>query len=143
MNDAVIDTSVVTFANCDLLARMPGETFDRTLHVLELARDGELHLRYNPKLLTEYHDHVKECRNDVIEIFFTLLDSPGAVLVPRNSLSRQHYQLALRNGWPTHDQHLLAAAIEGDRPHIYVTEQILANCAARVYRTFRIRVICV
>lgn len=140
MNDAVFDTTVVAFANSDIAARRAGNVLDNRLGLLEKALNGRLHIRYNGKLLGEYVAHVSERRNDVIELFFALLDSGRTTLVRKNTLSRQNYRIARDERWPTHDQHLLAAALDGENPEIYVTEAILANCDAGIYRVFRIHV---
>jgi hypothetical protein len=140
MSDVVFDTTVVDIGNQDIAHRRAGNSFDRTLNLLQAAIDGALRIRYNNKLRGEYEAHVRERRNDFIENFFTILDSPQALRVG-NTLSRQHYNLAVRTErWPSHDQHLISAALGGNRPRIYVTEQQLLNCAAGIYRRFRIRV---
>jgi hypothetical protein len=140
MSDAVFDATVVTLANSELTARRPGNALDRRLRLLESALHGRLRVRYNGRLLYEYTQHVRERRNDVVDLFFTVLDSPTAVRVARSTLSRQHHGLATGQRWPDHDQHLLAAALGGERPQIYVTESRLANCACGIHRIFRIRV---
>ena len=140
MNDAVFDTTVVAFANSDLSARKPGNSLDTRLRLLEGTVRRDFRIRYNAKLLKEYEQHVREHRNDVIELFFGALDSKGAILVKKNSLSRQEFNLARNQRWPSHDQHLIAAALGGTQTHIYVTERALVSCAAGIYRVFRIRV---
>lgn len=140
MSDVVFDTTVVAWANRDMGARRPGNSFDRRLRLLERARDGQLRIRYNKRLLGEYQRRVMERRNDIIEMFFVLLDSTRAIRVSRNNLSRQHHQRAVQEGWPSHDQHLLAAAVGGDRPCVYVDEHHLAACGAGIHRVLGIRV---
>jgi len=140
MHDAVIDTTVVAFANCDIAARKEGNSLDKRLEVLETAVNGGIRIRYNDKLITEYADHVRDHINDVIAMFFALLDSAAAIRAKKSTLSRQHYERAVRVRWPTHDQHLLAAAIGGHRPVVYVTEPLLSNCAAGIHRIFKIHV---
>ena len=140
MSDAVFDATVVSFANSTLAGRRPGTSAERRFNLLNGAVRGRMRIRYNSKLLTEYTQHVRESRNDVIHIFFGLLDSQRAIRVPKNTLSRQDYQRAAAERWPHHDQHLLAAALGGDRPCVYVTEAQLANCAAGIQRIFRVRV---
>ena len=39
-----------------------------------------------------------------------------------------------------HDQHLLAAALDGVDPVIFVTERCLARCAGKVLSHFRIHI---
>lgn len=143
MSDAVFDTSVVAIANKDIARRKLGNSIDQKLCLLERAVGGQIRIRYNWKLLTEYKQIVTDQRNDVIESFFQILDSMLAVRVARSTLSRQHFQRAIAQRWPRHDQHLLAAALDGDRTCLYVTEVRLAKCAAGIYRVFRIRVCCV
>ncbi len=140
ISDAVFDTTVVAWANKDIATRKPGNSFDRRLGLLELVVAGRMRIRYNSRLLTEYGQHVRQRRNDVIEFFFTVLDSASAIRVPKNNLSRQQHRLAIQQRWPTHDQHLLAAALGGDRPCIYVTEKRHANCAFGIHRVFGIGV---
>lgn len=140
MADCVLDASVVALANGDITARRPGNVFDRRLAVIEKVGSGALRLRYNSKLLCEYQPLIREYRNDVIELFFAVL-ADRAIRVPRNTLSRQHYARATqRCRWPPHDQHLLAAALGGNDPAIFVTERRLAQCAARVLACFAVHV---
>jgi hypothetical protein len=141
MADSVIDTTVLAFSNAEIAARRPGNAFDIRLRVLEDIVSGTRRLRYNSRLLGEYIDHVDEHRNDVIEMFFSLLDSSAAVLVRRNTLSRQHFNLATNDcNWPSHDQHLLAAAIDGVASAVFVTEERLACCRAAIKRRLGIDV---
>jgi hypothetical protein len=142
MPDCVVDSSVVALANGDIAGRRPGNLFDQRLMVLEQIASGVRRMRYNPKLLQEYGELIQQYRNDVIEAVFAIIDDPRRSLrVPRSSLSRQHYDLAIRTcGWLRHDQHLLAAAIGGDYPSIAVTEQRLNQCAAAILRHFRVRI---
>lgn len=141
MPDSVIDASVVGLANGDLAARRPGNVFDRRVLAIERVVTGARRLRYNSKLLREYLSLVQRRRNDVIELLFELLDSPRSIRVPRNTLSRQHFATAIRTcRWPSHDQHLLAAALDGDHPLVVVTEARLAQCGRLVLRYFRVRI---
>lgn len=141
MPDCVIDASVVAFSNGDLKGKRPGNVFDRRLKVIEKVCAGDLRLRYNTKLLREYQQLIKAPRNDVIEVFYSVLDSGRAVLVRRNVLSRQDYAMATTKcRWPSHDQHLLAAARDGNDPTIFVTEDHLAGCAQKVFKYFSIHV---
>jgi hypothetical protein len=140
MNDAVFDTTVVAFANADIAKIKPATSQQRRFTLLKYAVAGNLRIRYNGKLLTEYEQHVRLRRNDVIELFFALLDSTSAVRVYKNTLSRQDHGLAVAHRWPRHDEHLLAAALNGHRPCIYVTEARLSDCAPGVHRIFRIHV---
>jgi hypothetical protein len=141
MPDCVLDASVVAYANGDLKGSRPGNVLHRRLHVIQQVCAGDLRLRYNPKLLREYEEHTRALRNDVVELFFAVLDSDRAVLVRRNVLSRQNYAKATNKcSWPSHDQHLLAAALDGDNPSIFVTEEHLAACAPKILTHFSIHV---
>lgn len=140
MSDAVFDATVVAMANSDLVARKPGNALDVRARLLERCVSRQLRIRYNSRLLGEYTDHVKQRRNDLVELFFQILDSPVAISVRRNRLSASHFSKACRCRWPSHDQHLIAAALGGDEPCVYVTEEALANCSAAVHREFRVRV---
>lgn len=142
MPDCVIDSTVIAFANGDIAGRRPGNLFDRRLAVLEQVAKGTRRLRYNPKLLHEYEQLIGQYRNDVIEAVFAILDDPQrSVRVARSSLSSREHGIATGTcRWPSHDQHLLAAAIGGDYPSIAVTEQRLNQCAAEILRNFQIRI---
>ena len=141
MADCVLDASVVAFSNGDLTARRRGNVFDRRLRAIEQVIAGVHRLRFNGRLLGEYQNLIHEYRNDVIELLFALLDSSRAVLVRRNNLSRQDYAIAVRRcGWPSHDQHLLAAALGGIDSLIVVTEVRLFQCAAQILRSFDVHV---
>ena len=142
MPDCVVDASVVAFANGDIAGRRPGNIFDKRLAVIEQVVAGTRRLRFNAKLVNEYQNIVKQHRNDVVEALFALLDnSQRSVFVKRNTLSRQNHVRATQTcGWPSHDQHLLAAALDGDEPAVVVTEPHLAQCAPLVLMHFDIRV---
>jgi hypothetical protein len=140
MADCVVDATIVGMANQDIAAREPGNVFDQQLILIEEIAHGARRLRYNPKLLSEYEPLTKTHLNDVIDLFFTALTDQG-ILVKRNKLLRHHFLIAKnRCGWPSHDQHLLAAAIDGDEPTIFVTEEYLAGCAPQILQRFGIRV---
>jgi len=143
MPDYVVDATAVGFANGDIAGRRPGNVLDRRLRLLESIVNGTHRLRYNNRLLAEYIQLIQLHRNDVIEAFFEVLDdSTRAVLVRRNSLSRQqHARARSQCRWPDHDQHLLAAAIGGDDPTIALTEQRLNQCAAAILAHFDIEVL--
>lgn len=121
MPDCVLDASVVALANGDIAARRPGNMLDRRLAVIEHVVSGARRLRYNSRLLAEYEHLIQQHRNDVIYLLFEVLDSKRSIYVPRNTLSRQHHASATeRCRWPSHDQHLLAAALGGNNPVIFV-----------------------
>jgi hypothetical protein len=142
MPDCVLDATVVAFSNGDIAGRRPGNALDRRLAALEQIAAGVRRLRYNPKLLHEYQELIKEYRNDVIETLFNLLDDTRrAILVRRNSLSRQDHAKATEScGWPSHDQHLLAAALNGVDPVIVVTEEHHSQCANAILKHFAVHI---
>lgn len=141
MPDCVLDATVVALANGDLAGRRPGNVFDRRLGAIEQVVTGTRRLRYNPRLLREYQRLIRDYRNDVIELLFFVLDSDRSIFVGRNTLSRQDYDKAIRRcQWPSHDQHLLAAALDGVNPIIVVTEPRLAQCAPRILACFAVHV---
>ena len=86
MPDCVLDAAVVGMANGDIAARRPGNVFDRRLVVIEEVVRGLRRLRYNTRLLGEYRPLTLIRRNDVIELFFSVLADRG-VFVSRNNLS--------------------------------------------------------
>lgn len=134
------DTTVVAYANGDLVGRRAGNVLDRRLRRLEEFLSGARVALYNAKLLNEYGQHVARCRNDVIEAFLTRLADHGKK-TKRSTLSRQDHGCSKGAGWPSHDQHLLAAALEGTGATILVTEDVLARCAAAVRKQFGITVV--
>src|SRR6266849_6473172 len=142
MPDCVVDATVVAFSNGNIAGRRPGNVLDRRLTILEQVVTGTRRLRYNPRLLHEYEQLIQQYRNDVIEALFSLLDDTRrSVLVRRNSLSRQdHARATGACGWPSHDQHLLAAALDGADPAIVVTEQRLNQCAQAILQHFAIHI---
>lgn len=141
MPDCVLDATVVALANGNIAARRPGNVFDRRLAAIEQVVSGARRLRYNSRLLGEYESLIQQHRNDVIYLLFEVLDSERSIRVRRNTLSRQHYATATqRCRWPSHDQHLLAAAFGGDDPVIVVTEPRLAQCAPRILACFAIHI---
>src|ERR1051326_424082 len=113
MRDFVLDATVVAFSNLDLNAPSGGRLV-RSLNILRCVVNFEGRVRYNNKLRREYEAHVRQRRNDIIEAFFAILDSPRAIRVTRSTLSASDHGHAQRARWPNHDQHLLAAR---DRDH--------------------------
>jgi hypothetical protein len=58
-----------------------------------------------------------------------------------NTLPR-HLHAKMRDAnWPSHDQHLLAAAVDGMDPTVYVTESRHVRSAKAVRRHFGIRIV--
>jgi hypothetical protein len=140
MSDCVLDTSLVRGANEDMESRKPGSLFDKTLAIIEEVANGTWRVRYNPKLLNEYQAQVRIYKNDFMSVFFQILDSAQAVRVERSTLTRQQKAASDKCKWPSHDQHLLAAAIDGNNCCIFVTENFLHSCGDKVLRHFRIHV---
>ena len=140
MADSVLDATVVAFSNGDLAGRRRGNALDTRLKLLEQVVEQRRPIRYNLKLRAEYIQHLLVNRNDIIALFVAALDSPIATFVPRNTLSRQLWAEAHACRWPAHDQHLLAAAIDGDQPTLIVTENLLANCGEGIRRRLQISV---
>jgi hypothetical protein len=142
MPDCVVDATKVAFSNGDLKGEKPGNILNRRLRVLRGIVSGDLRVRYNPKLLVEYEQAIKVFRNDVIEVFFIALTSERAIRVPRNALSRQDFNVAIVTcGWPSHDQHLIAAARGGDKTSLFVTEKAHGTSAKKIHTHFHITVI--
>jgi hypothetical protein len=141
MPDCVLDASVVALSNGDLAGRRSGNMLDRRLLVLEEVIADHRRLRYNARLLGEYQRLIQDYRNDVIELLFRVLDSDRSVRVSRNNLTSQNHAMATRRcRWPSHDQHLLAAALDGVDPSIFVTEDRLARCAAQILTHFDVHI---
>ena len=141
MSDCVLDTTVVSLSNKELLSRQIGGAFDRALSIIEDIVSGTRRIRYNPRLVNEYGKHINRHNNDAIHVLFQLLDSDRAFFVATNSLRRHEYALAIRKcRWPSHDQHLIAAAIGGVDPSIFVTEARHAVCAGKVHRYLGIEI---
>jgi hypothetical protein len=138
--DTVYDTEVIAKANGDLEGRRRGNKMDVRLSRIEEFLSGSRRAFYNQKLLGEYSMHVKECRNDVIAAFVQRLADHG-VRVKRSKLSSGEFAAALSFKWPAHDQHLLAAALEGERATVFVVEDKLAACARGARREFEV-VVC-
>jgi len=136
MDECVFDASFVRLANDSLFGEKLGNLLNRRLNAMRTVVDGDCRIRCNSKLLTEYSAQVRDHRNDVIEQFFSLLDSQETVWVKRSTLSRQDKNKANKCRWPTHDQHVLAAAIGGNAVVIHVTEDALGLCATSVRRIF-------
>ncbi len=137
MFDCVVDATVVYKANGDITTRRVGTVFDKRLSVIEEIGSGARRLRYNPKLLIEYERVAKQRRNDVIELFFAVL-AERAILVRRNTLAQHDNAKAKECHWPSHDRHLLAAAVDGDQPSIVVTERQHVKCAKCILRRFAV-----
>lgn len=137
--DTVYDAEVIAKANGDLAGRRRGNALDIRLSHVEAFIGGERRALYNQKLLGEYAKHVKSFRNDAIEAFLTKLADHGHKS-PRSKLSRPDFVAATSLGWPSHDQHLLAAALAGERTTVLVIEDVLSGCAAGVKRRFRLTI---
>jgi hypothetical protein len=142
MAECVFDASFIGYANdpLDEVNFAPGTLLRRRVTALETVTSGRSRLRCNPKLIAEYDQLVKVHRNDMIEQFIALLDSEQTIKLKSSTLRRQDKVKATDCGWPTHDQHVLAAAVGGTDVVVHVTEGIMGVCAPKVWRIFRIRV---
>ena len=140
MANTVYDASFVAMSNGDLAGRRSGNALDRRLKTIEEFADGTRVAWYNNKLLSEYEQHVKIYRNDLVDTFFRLLADTGKKAT-RSTLSRTAYARLRRVRWPTHDQHLLAAATQAGESTILVTEETLGSCASAVRREFGVTVV--
>lgn len=147
MPDRVFDTKFVAAANGPMTqsSRKQNNVLDRRLkHIEEFAIHQRVRARYNSKLLEEYEAKLLESRNDIIQLFLTkLADSQKCTFVKSNKLQRSDYAKCCDIGWPSHDQHLLAAAVNGEKVAICTTEQSHGVVGKQVYREFRIAVICI
>lgn len=139
MADAVIDTTVLAFANGPCGPVLAG-ALARCLPYVSKVTAGAWRCRYNKKLLAEYISKVRKPRNDLVAAFLTILDTRQAFLA-KNSLSHSEYVRAKRIRWPTHDHHLLAAAVGGIEPSIVVTEYKLAQLHTQAKREFGVSVL--
>jgi len=138
--DTVYDAEVIAKANGDLSGRKRGNRMDLRLSWIEVCLAGQRRAIYNGKLLGEYTKHVKTCRNDLIDAFIRRLADHG-MKAARNTLSSVNYAKARKMKWPSHDQHLLAAAIEAQDATIVVLEDALAGCGAAAKREFGVTVV--
>jgi hypothetical protein len=140
MTDTVYDATVVGYSNGDLAGRRNGNILDQRLTYLEDFLAGRRAALYNDKLTREYDEKVRSYRNDVVEAFIEALESRGR-RAARSKLSSTDYAKSRDARWPSHDQHLLAAALTGGRTVILVTERALADCRTGVKRHFGFRVV--
>lgn len=136
MPECVFDTSFIAYANEPLAAEMTGNLLNRRLSAIRSVTTSQSRIRYNQKLLKEYSEHAKVARNDVVNQLFDLLDSQQAIFVKRSTLSRTDKVKSEACGWPSHDQHVLAAAIGGTEVVIHVTEGMLGRCSSKIRRIF-------
>lgn len=136
MAECVFDASFIAKANGSCSGANNGNLLQRRLNAVQSVTSGASRLRYNQKLLNEYLKHVQECRNDLVELFFEILDSDKAIRVKRSTLCKADNAKANDCRWPSHDQHILAAAIGGTNVVIYVTEKTLGSCGVAVKRIF-------
>lgn len=140
MAECVFDTSFVYLANGLLEGARAGNLLHRRLVAIKEVVDGQSRPRFNRKLLNEYQDKIREYRNDVVELFITLLDTDRAIYVSRNTLRRPERARAIECRWPAHDYHLLAAAVGGTAVVIYVTESAHGTCGAMIKRKFGVTI---
>jgi hypothetical protein len=140
MSDSVVDTTFIALANEELAEARADDLLYKLVTAIGKIVEGKDRLRVNPKLLKEYEPHICEHRNDIVDQFVALLDSPETVRLTSSSLRRSDNAKAETCHWPGHDRHLLAAAINGEKVTIHVTEHALAQCAAAVKRIFGFKV---
>ena len=140
MPEAVFDTSFLHTANGPYSGQKNSSALNRRLTAIRGVNSGHSRVRYNDKLLAEYSNSLKVHRNDVIEQFIELLDSKKAIRLPSSTLRHADKAKANECRWPTHDQHVLAAAVGGSGVVIHVTENALGACAKKVKRIFGIKI---
>jgi len=140
MSDCVVDTSFIALANKTMEEPPTEDVLYQRIDAIRLIVETNQRLRVNPKLLTEYEPHIKEQRNDVVDQFVALLDDPNTVKLSSNTLRKADNAKANTCRWPTHDKHVLAAAIDGDNVTIHVTDNVLGNCAKAVRRIFGFKI---
>lgn len=138
MSDAVFDATVITYSNRGLLETDKTEYASAGIALLTKFVSSTRRIRVNPKLVREYEEHNVR-RSDLIELFLTLLTSDRTVHSKKNTLPTHLFLKSRKAGWPTHDQHLLAAADDG--AFIYVTEQRHSVCSAKIKRDMSISVV--
>lgn len=133
----MIDTTVVALSNVKLTCLKEGSNLQARIRLLEQCFSGKKRIRFNGRLKEEYNSKVRAFDNDFVRLFFELLTSSRAVFVNRSTLSRQHYNKAQNDcGWPSHDQHLLAAAVGGEDVILYITEDDHWKCRNKIRRVF-------
>ena len=139
MSETVYDTRFLACANGNISNLRPFSQLQKRVSYVKEFSDGKTTARFNAKLLQEYDKHIKEYRNEIIESFFKLLVDHG-IKSNRNTLTGPDWQ-RLDGAWPTHDRHLLAAAIDGVKVRIITSEKDLVKKKAVVKRIFRIDVL--
>ena len=77
MPNTVYDTSFLAKSNGGINGRKHGSVLDRRLCAVEGFLNGNRVAWYNNKLLNEYTDHIKSYRNDILDLFFRLLEVAG------------------------------------------------------------------
>jgi hypothetical protein len=140
MRHVVFDATVVRYGNIPMEARASDSVANRRLAAVEgFVIERAVVARYNPKLAHEYQPAFDDPQNDVIAAMLIALADTG-IFVKSNTLSRPHYARMRDTRWPSHDQHLLAAAVEGKDPLIFTCEDAHGVCAKAVRREFGIAV---
>ncbi len=137
MKDTVYDASFVKFSLAESSESERSELTNQRWKEIEGFIVGKRKLYYNQKLGKEYNQLLKNATNDdsVQAFIFALVDT--GIKGSKNGLSRQKRVQAQAAGWPTHDDHLLSAALLGTKTEIFVTEQTLANCGTAIKRIFK------
>jgi hypothetical protein len=139
MTNVVYDTILIAQANGAIAGRRAGNVMDLRLAAIEKFLKGMRVAWYNSKLEKEYGEKIKQTRNDVIEAFIIRLADHGK-RSKRSSLSRQEHARARDLGWPSHDQHLLAAAIDAGDAMISTSEVALRACSKALRREFSVSI---
>lgn len=141
MRSTVFDTRLVASANGDIRARRPGNILDCRLILLEQAVARVTTTLVNKKLLKEYNSKIPQSgiRNDSVRSFIEFVIDHG-VDSGRSTLSHSDYVKAHEARWPTHDHHLIAAAIGHNHVTIFVTEQNHFVCTREIHRRFGITI---
>jgi hypothetical protein len=141
MPESVYDASIIGYANVSL-GDPTGERrqfLEDLIAAIHRVLSGRDRLRVNTTLRTEYEQVARGVRNDVVDQFFAILTGEGAVAA-KNSLRSFENDRAHKCNWPSHDRHLIAAAIDGVGVTIHVTENRLGRCANKVWQVFKIRI---
>lgn len=138
--EIVYDTSFVARANGDLSDMKPNSVLYKRISAISLSTTGKAKARYNRKLYQEYMDHIKELRNDFINVFITSLEKNG-ILIEKMTVEKIKW-IKVKKLWPSHDRHLLAAALcdkNGCRDvGIYTSEKAHEPAGPILKREFKI-----
>lgn len=136
---AVIDTRIVVEMNIADEQDTLASRYCERVSLLARCYKGDLLIRLNSKLLREYKTKAPKTANDYVEAFFAILDNrERARMVKRNKLEKKLHVKCNECRFPSHDQHLLAAAVldadESGSVTIFVAEKAHTNCAPCIWR---------